>query len=138
MLRPILRARVVLAMAIAASIGVLGLQLYLVQRGHPFLAPIQLPRPLVYAHLASAIGSLALEVHVGVDAQALGSLTEGGRGHDHLQIGLDAGCWSTPLLNALDPYSVAEAIGSVLKTRFAKPKAPFWEQAFPDLLKFVI
>src|SRR5438105_18034 len=48
MLRAILGARVVLAMAVAACIGVWGLQRYPVQRDDPFLALIQLERPLVY------------------------------------------------------------------------------------------
>ena len=48
MLRAILGARVVLAMAVAACIGVWGLHTYPVQRDDPFLALIQLERPLMY------------------------------------------------------------------------------------------
>ena len=48
MLRAILAARVVLAMAVAACIGAWGLHRYPVLRDDPFLALIQLERPLVY------------------------------------------------------------------------------------------
>jgi hypothetical protein len=43
-----------------------------------------------------------------------------------------------PLHNDLDPYAVAYAIGSLLNNLFGKSKEPFWQQAYADLLKFVI
>ena len=43
-----------------------------------------------------------------------------------------------PLHNDLDPYAVAYAIASLLNNLFGKSKEPFWQQAYTDLLKFVI
>src|SRR5258708_22536395 len=58
MLRAILGVRVVLAMAVAACIGVWGLHLSPVQRDDPFLALIQLQRPLVYDVLTYGYATL--------------------------------------------------------------------------------
>ena len=57
---------------------------------------------------------------------------------DYLEIGLDTGVCYNPLHNDLDPYAVAYAIGSLLNNLFGKSKEPFWQQAYTDLLKFVI
>ena len=43
-----------------------------------------------------------------------------------------------PLHNDLDPYAVAYAIATLLNNLFGKSKEPFWQQAYTDLLKFVI
>ena len=43
-----------------------------------------------------------------------------------------------PLHNDLDPYAVAYAIATLLNNLFGKCKEPFWQQAYTDLLKFVI
>jgi hypothetical protein len=51
MVRAILAARVVLAMAVAVCVGLWGLHRYPVQSDDPFLTLIQLQRPLVYAVL---------------------------------------------------------------------------------------
>src|SRR5882762_9895230 len=58
MLRALLGARVVLAMAAAACIGVWGLLMYPVQSDDPFLALIQLQRPLVYDVLTYGYATL--------------------------------------------------------------------------------
>src|SRR5438105_15080371 len=252
MLRAILGARVVLAMAVAACIGVWGLQRYPVQRDDPFLALIQLERPLVYdvltygyttvwfttpflaaslltsvltivayrypyatraralppyphpeerptpmlvlgeTHLgrmpgpgpaptwleipqrglytgvlilgavgsgktsacmypyvqqllrwrahdaAHKLGGLVLEVKGDFCSQVRHILAGVGREQDYLEIGLDTGVCYNPLHNDLDPYAVAYAIGSLLNNLFGKSKEPFWQQAYTDLLKFVI
>ena len=57
---------------------------------------------------------------------------------DYLEIGLDAGVCYNPLHNDLDPYAVAYAIATLLNNLFGKSKEPFWQQAYTDLLKFVI
>ncbi|MGH9374447.1 MAG: type IV secretory system conjugative DNA transfer family protein, partial [Vicinamibacterales bacterium] len=43
-----------------------------------------------------------------------------------------------PLHNELDPYAVAYAIATLLNNLFGRSKEPFWQQAYTDLLKFVI
>jgi hypothetical protein len=61
-----------------------------------------------------------------------------GREADDVEIGLDTDVCCNPLHNDLDPYAVAYAIATLLKNLFGKSKEPFWQQAYSDLLKFVI
>ena len=49
-----------------------------------------------------------------------------------------SGVCYNPLHNDLDPYAVAYAIAALLNNLFGKSKEPFWQQAYTDLLKFVI
>ena len=83
-------------------------------------------------------GGLVLEVKGDFCGQVRQILTTAGREADYLEIGLDTGVCYNPLHNDLDPYAVAYAIGSLLNNLFGKSKEPFWQQAYTDLLKFVI
>ena len=65
-------------------------------------------------------------------------LTRAGRADDYLEIGLGGDVCYNPLHNDLDPYAVAYAIATLLNNLFGKSKEPFWQQAYTDLLKFVI
>ena len=65
-------------------------------------------------------------------------LKDAQRGDDYVEIGLDTGVCYNPLHNDLDPYAVAYAIATLLNNLFGKSKEPFWQQAYTDLLKFVI
>ena len=58
MLHAIVRARVLLAMVVAACVGVWGLHLYPVQTENPFLGLIQLERPFVFQVLAYGYATL--------------------------------------------------------------------------------
>ena len=60
------------------------------------------------------------------------------REQDYVEVGLDGGVCYNPLHNDLDPYAVAYAIATLLNNLFGKSKEPFWQQAYTDLLKFVI
>jgi TraM recognition site of TraD and TraG len=84
------------------------------------------------------IGGLILEVKGDFCKQVRGILTKAGRSDDYLEIGLDTGFCYNPLHNDLDPYAVAYAIGTLLNNLFGRSKEPFWQQAYTDLLKFVI
>jgi type IV secretory system conjugative DNA transfer VirD4/TraG family protein len=84
------------------------------------------------------IGGLVLEVKGDFCPQLRGMLVAANRADDYLEIGLDTGVCYNPLHNDLDPYAVAYAIGSLLNNLFGKSKEPFWQQAYTDLLKFVI
>ena len=64
--------------------------------------------------------------------------TRTGRDADYVEIGLDTGVCYNPLHNDLDPYAVAYAIATLLNNLFGRSKEPFWQQAYTDLLKFVI
>ena len=58
MLHAIVRARVLLAMVVAACVGLWGLHLYPVQTENPFLGLIQLERPFVFQALAYGYATL--------------------------------------------------------------------------------
>lgn len=83
-------------------------------------------------------GGLVLEVKGDFCRQVREMLRRAGRDADYLEIGLNTGVCYNPLHNDLDPYAVAYAIGSLLNNLFGKSKEPFWQQAYTDLLKFVI
>ena len=70
--------------------------------------------------------------------QVQAMLQRAGRDDDYVEIGLDTGVCYNPLHNDLDPYAVAYAIATLLNNLFGKSKEPFWQQAYTDLLKFVI
>lgn len=84
------------------------------------------------------IGGLVMEVKGDFCLQVHRMLADSGRADDYVEIGLDTGTCYNPLHNDLDPYAVAYAIASLLNNLFGKSKEPFWQQAYTDLLKFVI
>jgi hypothetical protein len=84
------------------------------------------------------IGGLVLEVKGDFCGQVKTMLSGAGRADDYLEIGLDTGVCYNPLHNDLDPYAVAYAIATLLNNLFGRSKEPFWQQAYTDLLKFVI
>src|SRR5258705_11829316 len=87
---------------------------------------------------AQKVGGLVLEVKGDFCQQVRQIVRAANRETDYLEIGLDTGVCYNPLHNDLDPYAVAYAIGSLLNNLFVKSKEPFWQQAYTDLLKFVI
>jgi hypothetical protein len=87
---------------------------------------------------AQKVGGLVLEVKGDFCRQVRQIMRAANRETDYLEIGLDTGVCYNPLHNDLDPYAVAYAIGSLLNNLFGKSKEPFWQQAYTDLLKFVI
>jgi hypothetical protein len=84
------------------------------------------------------IGGLVLEVKGDFCGQVRTILKEAGRESDYIEIGLDSGLCYNPLHNDLDPYAVAYAIATLVNNLFGRSKEPFWQQAYTDLLKFVI
>src|SRR5205085_3492647 len=79
-----------------------------------------------------------LEVKGDFCAQVRTILKEAGREQDYLEIGLDTDVCYNPLHNDLDPYAVAYAIATLINNLFGRSSEPFWQQAYTDLLKFVI
>jgi hypothetical protein len=65
-------------------------------------------------------------------------LEKHGRAEDYLEIGLDSGLRYNPLYNDLEAYSLAYGIASLLNNLFGKGKEPFWQQAYTNLVKFII
>jgi len=84
------------------------------------------------------VGGLLLEVKGDFCKQARNILARAGRADDYLEITVGGDICYNPLHNDLDPYAVAYAIASLLNNLFGKSKEPFWQQAYTDLLKFVI
>jgi hypothetical protein len=84
------------------------------------------------------VGGLVLEVKGDFCRQVKGILTRAGRESDYIEVGINSGVCYNPLHNDLDPYAVAYAIATLLNNLFGKSKEPFWQQAYTDLLKFVI
>ena len=84
------------------------------------------------------IGGLVLEVKGDFCRQVRGMLSRAGRESDYAEIRLGGDICYNPLHNDLDPYAVAFAIATLVNNLFGKSKEPFWQQAYTDLLKFVI
>ena len=84
------------------------------------------------------IGGLVMEVKGDFCGQVRTILARANREADYLEIGLNTGVCYNPLHNDLDPYAVAYAIATLFNNLFGKPSEPFWQQAYTDLLKFVI
>ena len=61
-----------------------------------------------------------------------------GRADDYVEISLDAPYRYNPLHNDLDAYALAYGIASLLNNLFGRSKEPFWQQAYTNLVKFVI
>jgi hypothetical protein len=84
------------------------------------------------------IGGVVLEVKGDFCHEVRQMLTRAGRADDYLEIGIDTGTCYNPLHNDLDPYAVAYAVGMLLNNLFGKSREPFWQQAYVDVLRFVI
>src|SRR6202163_2167539 len=81
---------------------------------------------------------LVLEVKGDFCNQIRGILTQRGRADDYIEISLDAEWAYNPLHNDLDGYALAYGIASLLNNLFGKGKEPFWQQAYTNLIKFII
>ena len=66
-------------------------------------------------------------------------LVELGRGEDYIELGME-GKWQWNPLSAwwLDSYSLAYTVASLLNQLFGKGKEPFWQQAYTNLVRWVI
>lgn len=83
-------------------------------------------------------GGLVLEVKGDFCHQVRRILTDAKRKGDYCEISLDGDWCYNPLESDLDPYSLAYQIASLLNQLFGKGKEPFWQQAYTNLVKFVI
>src|SRR5258707_8049277 len=82
--------------------------------------------------------ALVLEVKGDFCAKVKEILTKRGRADDYIEIGLDSEWAYNPLHNDLEGYALAYGIASLLNNLFGKGKEPFWQQAYTNLVKFVI
>ena len=84
------------------------------------------------------IGGLVLEVKGDFCHKLKKILATHGRESDYVEISLDSPYRYNPLYNDLDAYALAYGIASLLNNLFGKGKEPFWQQAYTNLVKFVI
>ena len=66
-------------------------------------------------------------------------LIEADRGKDYIELGMK-GHWQWNPLSAwwLDSYSLAYTVSSLLNQLFGKGKEPFWQQAYTNLVRWII
>lgn len=81
---------------------------------------------------------LVLEVKGDFCEAVRGILTECGRGGDYLELNLDGGFSYNPLHNGLEPYALAYGVASLMNNLFGRGKEPFWQQAYTNMIKFII
>jgi len=84
------------------------------------------------------IGGLVLEVKGDFCQKVKEILDRHDRGEDFIEISLDSEYRYNPLNNDLDAYALAFNIASLLNNLFGRGKEPFWQQAYTNLVKFII
>jgi len=84
------------------------------------------------------LSGLILEVKGDFCNQVKEILKKRGREQDYIEISLDSEWAYNPLHNDLDGYALAYGIASLLNNLFGKGKEPFWQQAYTNLIKFII
>ncbi len=84
------------------------------------------------------IGGIILEVKGDFCRKVKQILERHGRGEDYIEISLDSEFRYNPLHNDLDAYALAFNIASLLNNLFGRGKEPFWQQAYTNLVKFII
>lgn len=84
------------------------------------------------------VGGLVMEVKGDFCHQVREILVRHGRGEDYLELSLDGDVRYNPLHSDLDAYALAYSIASIMNSLYGKSKEPFWQQAYTNLIKFVI
>ena len=88
-------------------------------------------------HLRAA--ALVLEVKGDFCHDIRQILVEAGRGQDYIELGMDSRSQWNPLSAWwLDSYSLAYTVSSLLNQLFGKGKEPFWQQAYTNLVRWII
>lgn len=87
---------------------------------------------------AKRIGGLVLEVKGDFCHQVRDLLRKHGRAEDYVAISVGGEFRYNPLYNDLDAYALAYNIASLLNNLFGRGKEPFWQQAYTNLVKFII
>ena len=84
------------------------------------------------------MGGLVLEVKGDFCHKIKSILAKHGRETDYVEVNLNADYRYNPLYNDLDAYALAYNIASLLTNLFGRGKEPFWQQAYTNLVKFII
>ena len=103
---------------------------------HPFAQQIlswQAKNPKVRA------AALVLEVKGDFCHDIRKILAAAGREDDYIELGMDGRWQWNPLsTKVLDSYSLAYTVSSLLNQLFGKGKEPFWQQAYTNLVRWII
>ena len=66
-------------------------------------------------------------------------LAEADREEDYIELSMEGGwCWNPLSADWLDSYSLAYTVASLLNQLFGKGKEPFWQQAYTNLVRWII
>lgn len=84
------------------------------------------------------VSALVLEVKGDFCFKIRNLLTACGRAEDYVEISLHSQYRYNPLHNDQDAYALAFGIASLLNNLFGRGKEPFWQQAYTNLVKFII
>src|SRR5580704_4347779 len=82
--------------------------------------------------------ALVLEIKGDFCSKVREILLKRGRTDDYIEIGMDSEWAYNPLYNDLEGYALAYGIASLLNNLFGKGKEPFWQQAYTNIVKFII
>ena len=81
---------------------------------------------------------LVLEVKGDFCHKVRNTLSSHGREGDYVEVALHSKFRYNPLHNDLEAYALAYGIASLLNNLFGRGKEPFWQQAYTNLVKFII
>lgn len=84
------------------------------------------------------IGGLVLEVKGDFCNKVRAILARAKREEDYFEISLGSQYRYNPLHNSLDAYALAYSIAALINNLFGRGKEPFWQQAYTNLVKFII
>ncbi len=84
------------------------------------------------------VAGLVLEVKGDFCHKLRGILEKHGRRGDYVEVSLGSPYRYNPLHNDLEAYALAYGIASLLNNLFGRGKEPFWQQAYTNLVKFII
>ena len=85
------------------------------------------------------VAALVLEVKGDFCHDIRRMLTELGRADDYIELSLDGRLsWNPLSATWLDAYSLAYTVASLLNQLFGKGKEPFWQQAYTNLVRWII
>jgi TraM recognition site of TraD and TraG len=84
------------------------------------------------------IGGLVLEVKGDFCKNVRAILARARREEDYVEISLGSKYRYNPLHNSLDAYALAYSIAALINNLFGRGKEPFWQQAYTNLVKFII
>ena len=114
-------------------------------RGRGFRQDLGLHAPVRGANLVLAgnpqrrAAGLILEVKGDFCHDIRRILADAGREEDYIELGMEGSWQWNPLSTKwLDSYSLAYTISSLLNQLFGKGKKPFWQQAYTNLVRWII